>query len=94
MPEDRKSRDTRAYVMIDTEPELTGNVVQVLRRRKDIPLADAVNGPHGAIAVVEGTDAAAVATTILVNIRKIEGVKDITVYLAMPHEENVAPVAE
>ena len=87
MPENRKSRDTRAYVMIDTEPDMTGKVVRDLRRRKDIPLADAVNGPHGAIAVVE-------ATTILVNIRKIEGVKDITVYLAMPHEKNVAPVAE
>jgi hypothetical protein len=75
---------TRAYVLIDTEPGMAGSVVAGLRRRSDVRLADAVNGPHGVIAVVEGRDASAVATAILMSIRKLDGVRDFTVYTAAP----------
>jgi hypothetical protein len=74
--------DTRAYVLIDSDPEMTDRVVKSLRCRRDVRLADAINGPHDVIAVVEGSNASAVATAILSSIRKLQGVKDITVYLA------------
>jgi hypothetical protein len=74
--------DTRAYVLIDSDPEMTDRVVQSLRCRRDVRLADAINGPHDVIAVIEGSNASAVATAILSSIRKLQGVKDITVYLA------------
>lgn len=78
---------TRAYVFIDTEPGRVTRVVQSLRGRLDIPLIDAINGPHNAIAVVEGNNASAVAKAILVDIRKLAGVRNVTVYLATPEEE-------
>ena len=90
----RASHDTRAYVLIDTEPEMTARVVRNLRRRDDVLMADAVNGPHGVIAVVEGRNASEVATTILVNIRKLEGVRDFTVYTAVNHGAQRATIAD
>ena len=82
---------TRAYVLIDTESGMTDLVVQGLRRIKDIRLADAINGPHGVIAVVEGNNASVVATVILVHIKKLQGVKDIIVYAAIPQKGEKAP---
>jgi DNA-binding Lrp family transcriptional regulator len=82
--------DTRAYVLIDSEPEMTDRVVQSLRGRGDVRMADAINGPHDVIAVIEGSNASAVATAILMSIRKLHGVKDITVYLATPQREESA----
>ena len=80
----RSNHDTRAYVLIDTEPGMSARVVRNLRRRDDVVLADAVNGPHGVIAVVEGRNASAVATTILMTIRKLDGVLDLKVYTVVP----------
>lgn len=80
----RSNHETRAYVLIDTEPDMTARVVRSLRRREDVLMADAVNGPHGVIAVVEGRNASEVATTILMNIRKLNGVRDFTVFTAVP----------
>jgi hypothetical protein len=85
---------TRAYVLIDTEPGLAGSVVESLRRRSDVLLADAINGPHGVIAVVEGRDASAVATTILMSIRRLHGVRDFTVYTAVPEGAEPAVVRD
>lgn len=76
--------DTRAYVLIDADPEMTDRIIQSLRGRRDVRLADAINGPHNVIAVIEGNNASALAAAILVSIRKLKGVRDITVYLAMP----------
>jgi hypothetical protein len=90
----RSNHDTRAYVLIDTEPAMTARVVRNLRHRDDILMADAVNGPHGVIAVVEGRNASEVATTILLNIRKLNGVRDLTVYTAVPHTAARAAVAD
>jgi DNA-binding Lrp family transcriptional regulator len=90
----RSSHDTRAYVLIDTEPDMAARVIRSLRRRDDVLLADAVNGPHDVIAVVEGRNASAVATTILMNIRKLDGVRDFTVYTVVPLSAVRAPVPE
>jgi nitrate reductase NapAB chaperone NapD len=88
------NHDTRAYVLIDTEPNMTARVVRNLRRRDDVLMADAVNGPHGVIAVVEGRNASEVATTILMTIRKLDGVRDFTVYTAVPQGTTPAPVSD
>jgi hypothetical protein len=76
--------DPRAYVLIDSDPEMTDRVVQSLRRRRDVRLADAINGPHNVMAVIEDSNASTLAAAILVSIRKMQGVRDITVYMAMP----------
>ena len=89
-----KLDDTRAYVLIDTDPAMTDSVVQNLRRSKDVYLADAINGPHGVIAVVEGNNASTVATAILVKIRKVPGVRGITAYTAMPQGAEKASVRD
>jgi hypothetical protein len=89
MPEDGNSNHIRAYVLIDTEPEMTRSVVRSLRTRKEVRLADTINGPFRAIAVVEGDSASAVAGAILVGIRRLKGVRDVVVYLAN-HETGAA----
>jgi hypothetical protein len=91
MPEDDNPNHIRAYVLIDTEPEMTRSVVRSLRTRRDISLADIINGPFNAIAVVEGDSASAVAGAILVGIRRLKGVRDVIVYLAT-HETKEATV--
>lgn len=78
---------TRAYVLVDTEAAKTADVVEMLRDRSDIYMADIVNGPYRVIAVVQGRNNSEVAKTILLNIRKLDGVKDLIVYTAITEEE-------
>ncbi len=87
MVESNQSRShavNRAYVLIDTEGDRTGDIVSNLRRRPGVTLADVINGPYRAIAVVEGNDISAMAKTILLDIRRLSGVKDIIVYMTQP----------
>ena len=77
---------TRAYVLIDTEPGMAASVVRDIRS-KGISQADVINGPHGAIAIVQGNNASEVAVTILASIKKLDGVKGVTVYLAEAEQE-------
>ncbi len=92
MPDGSNSNHIRAYVLIDTEPEMTRSVVRSLQTRKDVHLVDTINGPFSAIAVVEGQSASEVAATILVSIRRLKGVKDVVVYLAAPEIEVALPL--
>lgn len=71
----------RAYVLIDAEEDRAGEVVSNLRGKSGITLADVINGPYRAIAVVESRDISAMAKTILLDIRMLSGVKDIIVYM-------------
>ena len=91
MPEDSDANRVRAYVLIETQPEMTWNVVRNLRRKRNIRSVDAINGPFGVIAVVEGDSPSSVATGILVGIKKARGVKDIVVYLVETKEEGYPP---
>jgi nitrate reductase NapAB chaperone NapD len=84
----------RAYVLIDAEPEMTPSIVRELQTIKDVHLVDTINGPFSAIAVVEGQDDSEVAATILVGIRKLKGVKDVVVYLAISENEILAPLSD
>lgn len=88
----KKLPGTRAYVLIDADPEMAPKVVQTLRGRGDIALVDMINGPYSAIAVVEGKEPSTVAAAILGGIRKLSAVRDITVYMAVSEREIAAPV--
>ena len=79
------SEPTRAYVLIDTRPGMAGIIVQKLRDT-GIAMVDAINGPHDAIALVQGDSPSDVAVTILNGIRKMEGVTGVTVYLVTAQE--------
>jgi MinD-like ATPase involved in chromosome partitioning or flagellar assembly len=77
---------TRAYVLIDTKPGMAANVVRDIRSR-GISQVDVINGPHSAIAVVQGNSASEVAVVILIGIKRLDGVKGVTVYLAEAEQE-------
>lgn len=77
---------TRAYVLIDTRPGMAGNIVHQLRE-KGIKQADVINGPHDAIALIRGDTPSDVAVLILNNIKKMEGVTGVTVYLVTEQEK-------
>jgi hypothetical protein len=74
----------RAYVMIACQAEDRQRITEELHTVAGVVLADIINGPHPVIAVVEGADTAGLADRILFRIRKMEGVKDITVYITKP----------
>ncbi|MFH1169297.1 MAG: hypothetical protein V1691_01245 [Chloroflexota bacterium] len=74
----------RAYVLIDTEADRAFEVVKSLRTQLGIPMADIVDGPYRVIAVIESNNIAAIAKKVLVDIRKLSGVKDLIVYMARP----------
>lgn len=78
----------RAYVLIDTDENKAGEVVSKLRLRLGVALADVINGPYHAIAVVESSNISAMAKTILLDIRKLSGVRDIIVYMTKPEDDS------
>ena len=80
-----EANNTRAYVLIDTQPGMTGDVVRNLREN-GVQLADSINGPHDAIALIQGDSPSDVAVLILNKVRKMDGVKDVTVYLVTEQE--------
>lgn len=73
----------RAYVLIDTVRKSAKKIATELRKRPTVIVADVINGPHPVIACLEADNPASMAQAILFDIRKIEGVKDLTVYLSM-----------
>ena len=82
MSDGGNSNRVRAYVFIKTKPGMACSVVHNLESKECIRLVDAINGPYGAVAVVEGDSTSSVAVAILMGIKKIEGVLDVVVYLA------------
>ena len=73
----------RAYVLIDAAEDRAERITAELRKKPDVLLADVINGPHPVIACIEGASPSSIAQTILFDIRKIKGVKDLTVYLGI-----------
>ena len=73
----------RAYVLIDTARKDAKKITTELRKRPTVIVADVINGPHPVIACLEADNPASMAQAILFDIRKIEGVQDLTVYLSM-----------
>lgn len=79
---DTSSSNVRAYVFIETRPGMAWSVARNLKKRKCVRQVDVINGPYSVIAVLEGDGASPIAMTILMGIRKLEGVSDVVVYLA------------
>jgi hypothetical protein len=81
-----KKTINRAYVLIEAEADRAFEIAEALRRRFRISRVDVVDGPYAVIAVVEGYDLAVMAKTIAVDIRALDGVRDIIVYMARRKE--------
>jgi DNA-binding Lrp family transcriptional regulator len=77
----------RAYVLIDTSLDNARRIVTDLRKWPEVLLVDVVNGPQPVIAILEGDDPSSIAQTILFDVRKIEGVSDLIVYLKLGTEQ-------
>ena len=80
-----------AYIFIDSLPERADVITDSLRKKESVILADVINGPHNVVAVLEGMDAAALAKTVVFEIRKMQGVQDVTVYIASEKNGVVVP---
>jgi hypothetical protein len=80
----------RAYVLIDTSLGNARRIAVELQRRPAVLLADVINGPHPVIAILEGDDPSTVARAILFDIRKIEGINDLTVYLNSEEQKDTS----
>ncbi len=72
----------RAYILIDTPKDKASQVVTELRSRREVRLADIINGPTPVIAVLESEDPSSIARVILFDLRRIKGIRDLTVYLS------------
>ena len=79
----------RAYVLIDAARKSFKKITAELRQRPGVIVADVINGPHPVIACIEAESPAAMAEVILFDIRKIDGVKDLTVYLSMDDQDTL-----
>jgi len=79
----------RAYVLIDAARKSLNKITSELRQRSEVIVADEINGPHPVIACIEADNPATMAEVILFDIRKIEGVKDLTVYLSMDNRDSI-----
>ena len=73
----------KAYVLISTAAEKTGNVVQGLRKLPGVMTADLVTGPYDVVAGVQGGDANAVGKLILDDIRGLPGINSTLTCLAI-----------
>lgn len=80
----------RAYVLIDAPLDNAGRIAAELRQRPGVLLADVVHGPHPIIALLGSDAPSTLAQTVLFDIRKIEGVTDLTVYLSTEDEKDTA----
>ena len=65
---------TKAFVLIETAVGKTRDVVNTIAELPGMKSVDAVTGPYDAIAVLEGTDLAAVGNLVTQKIHTAEGV--------------------
>ena len=79
----------RAYVLIDASRKSLKKITAELRQTTGVIVADVINGPHPVIACIEAESPATMAEVILFDIRKIDGVKDLTVYLSMDDQDTI-----
>ena len=77
----------RAYVLIDVAENRALEVARSLRDDFSLSTVDVINGPYRVIAIVEGDNISAMVKTILVDIKRLNAVKDIVVYVSIPEEE-------
>jgi DNA-binding Lrp family transcriptional regulator len=73
----------KAYVLIQTLPGKAKTLAEALHGRSEVTAADVVSGPYDVIAVVQGTDAEAVARVILSDMATMDGLKHVTTCLVI-----------
>ena len=78
----------RAYVFIDSTKKAAGRIAAELQKQPRVLTADVINGPHPVIACVQADSSALMAQTVLFDIRKIEGVKDLTVFMSTDGQDD------
>ncbi len=73
----------KAYVLIQAEIGQAESVVQALRNIPGVDSADLVVGPHDVIAVLQGTDADAIAKMVVTGIQAVKGVHRTITYMVI-----------
>jgi DNA-binding Lrp family transcriptional regulator len=64
----------QAYVLIQAEPQLAGNVASAVRDLDQVVSCDVLAGPYDAIALVESLDLEELGRTVVSRIQRIQGV--------------------
>lgn len=75
--------DRRAYVLLQIEAGKVASVANALRGGTAIRAADVVTGLYDIVVIVEGTDADAIARTVLDVIQTTNGVERSTTYMVI-----------
>ena len=73
----------KAYVLIQVETGRAESVAKALRTKPGIASADLVVGPHDVVVVLSGTDADAIARTVVNDIQGIRGVQRTLTYMVI-----------
>jgi len=73
----------KAYVLIQVETGRAESVAKALRTKPGITSADLVVGPHDVVVVLSGTDADAIARTVVNDIQGIRGVQRTLTYMVI-----------
>jgi DNA-binding Lrp family transcriptional regulator len=76
----------KAYVLIQTETGKAGSVAMVLRGKPGIVASDVVTGPHDVVAVLQGSDADAIAKIVVNDIQAVKGVHRTITYMVLGNE--------
>ncbi len=73
----------RAYFLIETDDLHKQQVVASLHNTPGVVAVEAVTGPYSLVAILERPDAKSIAQTDLIDIRAIEGIKQVTTCFAI-----------
>ncbi len=73
----------KAFVLIETAPGKTKEVVNILTKSQGVKSVDAVTGPYDIIAVIEGEDLNAVGGLVTNKVHPVPGVNRTITCLAL-----------
>jgi DNA-binding Lrp family transcriptional regulator len=73
----------KAFVLIETAPGKTKDVVHILAKSPGVKSVDAVTGPYDIIAVIEGEDLNAVGSLVTNKVHPVPGVNRTITCLAL-----------
>jgi len=73
----------KAYVLIQVETGKAESAVHSIRSKPGVAAADLVVGPHDIVAILSGTDADAIAKTVVNDIQGVRGVQRTLTYMVI-----------
>lgn len=73
----------KAFVLIETAPGKTKEVVNILAKSQGVKSVDAVTGPYDIIAIIEGEDLNAVGSLVTNKVHPVPGVNRTITCLAL-----------